>query len=141
MYYVRIESTVDELDSAGLVESSDKTEVSCPVSVSEWGGAITLSYSEKTDGGEVNSLITVKPDSVTVSRTGAIESEFFFREGEKNNSLYKIPPYSFDAEIYTKKIRNNLSAEGGVLTVIYNMALGGGNKSVRMKITRSGGNE
>ena len=139
MYKVKIESTVDELDSAGLIESSDKTEVSQPASVNEWGDAITISYSEKTEGGEVNSLITVKPDGVTVSRSGAIESEFFFREGEKNHSLYKIPPYSFDAEIYTKKIRNNITAEGGVLTVIYDMTLGGGRKSVRMKITLSGG--
>lgn len=140
MYYVRIESTIDELDSAGLTESTDKTEVFRPASVSEWGGALTISYDEDTEGGKVNSLISVKADTVTVSRSGAIESEFVFREGEGNVSLYKIPPYSFDAEIYTKKIRNNITAGGGVLTVLYDMTLGGGKKCVRMKITLSGGN-
>ncbi len=139
MLYVKIESAIDELDGSGLTESSEKTEVTRPVTVSEWGEALTLSYSEDTDGGEVSSLVTVKGDTVTVTRTGAIESEFVFREGERSSSLYKIPPYSFDAEIYTRKIRNNITRAGGILTVLYDMSLGGAKRCVRMKITLSGG--
>lgn len=137
--YVKIESVIDELDECGLTENTEKTEVNRPAEVAEWGNALTLSYSEDTDGGEVRSLVTVNGDTVTVTRTGAIESEFVFREGESRASLYRIPPYSFDAEIYTRKIRNNITRAGGILTVLYDMTLGGTKRCVRMKITLSGG--
>ena len=139
MQMVTIESLIDELDENGLTESTEKTEVCRPVTVSEWGNALTLSYSEDTDGGEVLSLVSINADTVTVTRTGAIASEFTFCEKKRSTSLYKIPPYSFDAEIYTRKIRNNITRAGGVLTVLYDMTLGGARKCVRMKITLSGG--
>ena len=105
---ISIVSIIDELDESGLTESSERTESTAHVDIYEVGSVLTLSFSENSEGGKFDSLITVKGDEVTVRRTGSVESEFVFSENKSHKSLYKIPPYSFDAEIFTKKIRNNL---------------------------------
>ena len=99
------------------------------------GGLMRLSYEETSEGGPIKSDITIADGHVRVRRTGAIESDFMFAEGEVTKSLYKIPPYSFDTSITTKKIRNNLTRSGGKLTIIYDMNVGGADKNVRMTIT------
>ena len=135
MNKIDILSVIDELDDAGLAESSERTEVSVPVEICEIGGLLTLSYTEQSEGQKCSSLITVKDGEITVRRSGSVESEFVFCEGRCHKSLYKIPPYSFDAEIFTKKIRNNLTRGIGNLTILYDMTIGGGKKRVNMRIT------
>lgn len=139
MRFIKIESTIEELDGAGLATDTEKNESTSPVTLTEWANSLTLSYDEEGECGRVASLITLMGDTVTVKRTGAIESEFIFREGERTSSLYKIPPYSFDAEIYTKKIRNNITRGVGEMSIFYEMSVGGSNKRVRMRITLSEG--
>ena len=63
-----------------------------------------------------------------------LESSFLFEEGAVHTSLYKVPPYTFDAEIRTRKIRSALSEQGGTLELIYNMKIGGAVRATRMKI-------
>lgn len=132
---INIVSTIDELDDIGLTESSERTEVSVPVQICEIGSLLTLSYTEEGEGQRCDSLISIKGSEITVRRTGSVESEFVFIENEMHKSLYKIPPYSFDAEIFTRKIRNNLTRGIGNLTILYDMTIGGGKKRVNMKIT------
>ena len=132
--YIGIESLIEELDDSGMATDSEKSKTECECTVTEWGEALTVSYVEKNDGGEAKSLISVKPDEITVTRTGAIESTFVFREGECTKTLYKVPPYAFDAEIKTKRIRRNVSDGSGEITIFYEMSLGGAKKRVRMKI-------
>ena len=137
MKKINIVSTIEELDDAGLAESSERTEVSVPVDICEIGNLTTLSYQEENEGQRCSSLITVKDGEITVKRTGSVESEFVFTENKAHRSLYKIPPYSFDAEIFTKKIRNNLTRGIGSLSILYDMTIGGGKKRVNMKISVS----
>jgi uncharacterized beta-barrel protein YwiB (DUF1934 family) len=98
------------------------------------GEKYVITYSEKLEGGEVFSDITVLSDSVRVVRRGAIESDMYFSEGESHKSLYKVVPYTFDVEITTTKIRNNLTRDGGYVQIFYKMRIGGADKAVRMKI-------
>ena len=132
---INIVSIIEELDDAGLAESSERTEVSVPVEICEVGSLVTLSYTEVNEGQKCHSLITVKDGEITVRRSGSVESEFVFSEKTSHKSLYKIPPYSFDAEIFTKKIRNNLTRGVGTLSILYDMTVGGGKKRVNMKIS------
>ena len=131
----KISSYIENLDSSGIPEGEvEKTEI-CPVGIFRAeGGSLLLSYTEKSEGGEIFSEIAVESGTVTVCRSGAIVSEMRFREGESHRSLYQIPPYSFDTVIYTKKIRNTLSENGGRLDIFYTMSIGGQDKNVRMKI-------
>ena len=97
-------------------------------------GEYVITYSEMTEGGKIVSDITVKESSVRVKRVGAVESDMYFEEGLLHKSLYGVPPYSFDAEIMTRKIRNNLTRDGGKVDIFYNMKIGGAEKNVKMRI-------
>ena len=97
-------------------------------------GLILLTYSEKGEGGEVYSEILVKDGGVRVKRKGAIESDLYFEEGCEHKSLYSVPPYKFDACVTTRRIRNTLTEDGGMLDLFYNMKIGGADKSARMRI-------
>ena len=105
-YRVIVESVICD-PSLGVAEGFERCENEYTATVSERGGLMRLSYEETSEGGPIKSDITIAEGHVRVRRTGAIESDFMFAEGEVTKSLYKIPPYSFDASITTKKIRNN----------------------------------
>ena len=129
-----IDSTVEDLDDAGLTESSDKTHAEALGAVMESDGDITVSYSQTEEGVTSHSVITVSADGVKVERHGDAEYSFSFKQGESTSSLYSIPPYSFDTEIFTRRIRSSLTQGGGDLTLIYDMTIGGAKKKTTMKI-------
>ena len=131
---ILIESAVDELDDAGLTESSDKTESCALGNLSESESEIKISYSQTEDSVTTSTLITVRGEEVTVRRDGGVEYEFSFAEGKTTSSLYSVPPYSFDTEIYTRKIRNSLCGCSGEISLLYDMTIGGAKKRTRMKI-------
>ena len=131
---INIESTVDDLDDAGLTASSDKTHAEAVGKINGADGEIVITYSQTVENVTSNSSITVRDDSVTVKRGGDAEYSFVFSEGKTTSSLYTVPPYSFDTDIYTRRIRNSLSLSGGELTLIYDMTIGGAKKKTTMKI-------
>ena len=132
-----IDSIVEDMDDAGLVENSDKTHSSAIGSMETDGEKITLSYTEKNDDSRVESEIVISEDSVSVKRSGSVKYDFLFSEGKTTSSLYSVPPYSFDTEIYTRRIRDELTSQGGRLTLIYDMTIGGAKKKTRMTISVS----
>ena len=71
---------------------------------------------------------------MSVTRTGAIESSLFFKEGEISESLYKVGPYAFDSRIKAKKVRVTMDESYLSATVIYEMEIGGEARLVKMKI-------
>lgn len=132
---IKIESYIENLDSRGLVEGDGERSVSCPRG--KYGyldGKAIISYGEESEGGRIESEVQLLGETVRVKRSGAIESIFVFREGECTHSLYKIPPYSFETEIKTRRIRVSLDERGGTLELFYNMKIGGTDKNARMKI-------
>ena len=132
---IKITSAISELDSSGLTvgeEEKNENETTCFYHLFE--DKILISYSEESEGGRIDSEIAVTENTVTVKRTGALESEFVFEDGAVHHSLYKIPPYAFDATVTTKKIRRNLSPDGGTLDLHYVLSIGGADKAARMKI-------
>ena len=129
-----IESTVQELDGAGICESSDKSSITTEAFLDTKGSLVRLSYEENGENGATSTEIIVNGDKVIVRRKGALESEFVFREGESHTSVYRIVPYSFDARIQTKRIRGTITADGGEMTLLYDMTVGGADKRIKMKI-------
>ncbi len=133
---IKILSVIENLDASGLAEGDSERSESEACGFYHYSdcGEIIISYTEKGEGGKAETLITVRDESVTVKRTGAIESELFFKEGEEHRSVYSVPPYSFDASVITKRIRRSLGLDGGSLDLIYIMKIGGADKSAKMKI-------
>lgn len=129
-------SNIDPLDEHGskIEGEGEQTVISPDAFLKSENGALTVSYLEENEGVKTYTDIEIFEKRVIVKRHGGILSEFIFEEGVEHSSIYSIPPYSFDAQIVTRKIRNNISFEGGTLTVFYNMTVGRDARSVRMKI-------
>jgi uncharacterized beta-barrel protein YwiB (DUF1934 family) len=133
---VKIKSRIENLDASGLPEGDiERTE-----SITEGyyhydsDGDVLITYAEESEGSRVESEIVCSGGSVTVRRSGATESEFVFSEGVLHHSLYRVPPYAFDAEIMPKRVRVALNDDGGGIDLFYNMKIGGADKAVRMTI-------
>ena len=132
---IKITSVIENLDENGLSDGEpEKTETVADGFYKISEDSYIIMYSEQSEGGRTVSDIEVKGGTVSVKRRGALESDLLFAEGVPHKSLYSVPPYSFDVEINTKKIRNNLTRDGGRLDIFYNMRIGGQDKNIRMKI-------
>ena len=132
---LRVESFIDNLSPEGLPEGEpEKTVSECIGSLRISDGRISLIYTENTEGGSIRSEIVCLGDRVYVTRSGAIESELCFIEGEKYHSIYSIPPFKFDAEVEAKRVNVEVDENGGRIDLLYNMTVGGAMKAARMKI-------
>ncbi len=131
----KISSVIENLSPSGLAEGeTERTEIMPDGFLKISNEEIVIMYTEDTEGGRVASDIIITENKVSVKRRGAVVSDMMFLEGESHKSLYQVPPYSFDTEIFTKKIRNNMTRDGGRIDILYTMKIGGAEKSVRMKI-------
>ena len=130
-----ISSVIENLLPSGLSDGEpEKTDVSADGFLKISDGEYVISYVEKTDSGRVSSDIFITDGSVRVKRSGDIESDMLFSEGLSHKSVYTVPPYSFDAEVFTKRIRNSMTRDGGRVDIFYTMKIGGADKKVRMRI-------
>ena len=94
-----------------------------------------ISYAESCEGVSTKTFITIKGAEVRVKRLGGVESDFLVTEGVTNASLYRIPPYAFDAEVRAKKISFDIKEDSGSLYILYLLKIGGAEKNVELKIT------
>ena len=131
---ITVESVIEDIDSSGLAEPGERCRNEYDAFFKITDTDLSLSYCEVNEGVRTVSDITVTDGVVTVSRRGGIESDFRFADGLTERSVYKMPPYEFDAEITTVKIRNNLTRVGGELSIFYNMTIGGATRRVRMHV-------
>lgn len=132
---IKMESTIQNLDSVGLADGDPERTGTEGVGYYHFDkDKILITYCEDTEGGRVTSEIFVTGDAVRVKRTGAIESDMEIKEGFTDRSVYSIPPYKFDMEITGKRIRSELSENGGRIDLRYSMKVGGAEKSAGMKI-------
>ena len=132
----RTHSVIENLDGAGLAEGEPEISIITSEGFLRVGEEErVISYTEKTEGGRVVCELTLKEGEVRLSRRGAVVFDATFREGESYSGIYSVPPYSFDTEIKTKRIRDGITKAGGELSIIYNMNIGGQEKAVRLRVT------
>ena len=132
---IKIESVIENLDASGFPEGeAERSASECEGFFRYSNGESVITYCESGEGGSVSSEIKYSDGEATVKRTGAIESELYFKEGVQHQSIYCVTPYKFDATVHTRKIRASINENGGTLELFYNMKIGGAEKSARMKI-------
>jgi len=131
-----INSLIDNIGTTGLPDGEREESATTALGTMDISpDGIVISFSENTDGGAVNTEIELSDVSIRVVRRGAIVSDMTFSEGESHSSVYSIPPYSFDAQIFTRRIRGKIDAGGGFVDIFYDMEIGGAKKSVKMKLS------
>ena len=133
-----IESVITNLDDLGVPDGDPEINRTSHVGAMRTSNDETVfSYKESNENGSISCSVTVRGESVSVRREGAICSVMVFDTGEPYKTVYSIPPYSFDMVITTKKLEISLSERGGKIDILYTMDVGGAKKSTRMRITAS----
>lgn len=100
---------------------STKIELSCRGTLSEQDGVLRVCYQEpEREGmGETQTCLSFNkelPDRVSLYRTGDVRSNLVFDVNEgRSTCLYETPFMPLELSIITKKLRNQLSADGGTL--------------------------
>ena len=132
---VIVSSVIENLLPTGLPDGEpEKTEISVGGYFKTDGTEYSITYSEECDGERAVSDIVICEGSVRVRKEGAVVCEMIFKDGFVHKFIYGVPPYSFDAEITTKKIRNGMTDDGGRIDIFYSMKIGGAEKRVKMRI-------
>ncbi|MBQ1270999.1 MAG: DUF1934 domain-containing protein [Clostridia bacterium] len=87
------------------------------------GNSYHIKYeeSELTGFADTTTLVSVKPNVVTVNRTGKHPSMMTFEKGQRHMSLYNTQFGSLTITMATKNIESNLSDNGGKLVVEYDI--------------------
>ncbi|MBE6536990.1 MAG: DUF1934 domain-containing protein [Ruminococcaceae bacterium] len=133
---LKIKSEIENLNENGTPDGDTELSESAHSGAMKISGSeFSLSYREMTESGSVFSDILIRESgTVTVRRSGAIDSTMHFDINEEFNTVYSLPPYKFDMTVRTEKIKNSLSVFGGTLEIFYGMSVGGADKRVKMRI-------
>ena len=67
---------------------------------------------------------SVEPDRVTITRSGTVNMQMTFEEGQKHYFVYDTPYGNMTMGVDTQSIRSEFDQDGGVLEVRYLMDLG-----------------
>ena len=95
---------------------------------------LRITYSERTEGGEMTTEIHVLSNRVVVKRRGAIVSDMVFAEEKSSTSVYSIPPHSYDMTVDCRLLKIQLGDREGRVDMLYRMEIGGEARSARMRI-------
>jgi len=110
-YFEDIDPDATELMTEGTMTLSDR--------------GIRLSYQESELTGMEGTTTTflVEGKRVTLLRTGAVNSQMIFEEGEQHTSLYETPFGELTVDIQTSKLLHNLTERGGLMEIKYSIAV------------------
>ena len=109
----------DELmieESFSVLDGDDTIETSLYGELDFVGDSYVLSYEEETEGmGGVYTEVrfdTGKPDRVSISRTGALDTYLYFEKGKRHVCVYNTGIMPFEICIYAKDVDNRLLTDG-----------------------------
>lgn len=105
-----IEESFSGMDTEGIIETSLYGEMESV------GDIYTVTYQEEGEGmGGVYTEIkfdTNKPNEISISRTGAIESFMLFEKGKRHICVYNTGIMPFEICIYAKDVDNRILTDG-----------------------------
>ncbi|MBE6686914.1 MAG: DUF1934 domain-containing protein [Ruminococcaceae bacterium] len=103
----------------------DIIEYSTDGVITERGDTVELSYEESVDMGMENTRTALvfkkqEPNTLTMARTGENSAGLIFSDTEKRQPCsYNVGGYAFNFCIYTRRIENKITLEGGTLNLDY----------------------
>ena len=103
----------------------DETELMTEGTMALTEDGMVLSYEESELTGMEGTTTTfeVKGPRVTLTRSGAVNSQMVFEEGRQHTSLYETPFGELSVDIQTSELRHNLSERGGLMEIKYSIAV------------------
>ena len=115
---IRGEQYFDDIDP-------DATELMTEGTMALTEDGIVLSYEESELTGMEGTTTTfeVCGPRVTLTRSGAVNSQMVFEEGRQHTSLYETPFGELSVDIQTSELKHNLSERGGLMEIKYSIAV------------------
>ena len=115
---IRGEQYFDDIDP-------DATELMTEGTMALTEDGIVLSYEESELTGMEGTTTTfeVKGPRVTLTRSGAVNSQMVFEEGRQHTSLYETPFGELSVDIQTSELKHNLSERVGLMEIKYSIAV------------------
>ena len=103
----------------------DETELMTEGTMALTEDGMVLSYEESELTGMEGTTTTfeVKGPRVTLTRSGAVNSQMVFEEGRQHTSLYETPVGELSVDIQTSELKHNLSERGGLMEIKYSIAV------------------
>ena len=103
----------------------DATELMTEGTMALTEDGMVLSYEESELTGMEGTTTTfeVKGPRVTLTRSGAVNSQMVFEEGRQHTSLYETPFGELSVDIQTSELKHNLTERGGLMEIKYSIAV------------------
>ena len=103
----------------------DETELMTEGTMALTEDGMVLSYEESELTGMEGTTTTfeVKGPRVTLTRSGAVNSQMVFEEGRQHTSLYETPFGELAVDIQSSELKHNLSERGGLMEIKYSIAV------------------
>ena len=93
------------------------------MTLTEDGMVLSYEESELTGMEGTTTTFEVKGPRVTLTRSGAVNSQMVFEEGRQHTSLYETPFGELSVDIQTSALKHNLSERGGLMEIKYSIAV------------------
>ena len=115
---IRGEQYFDDIDPDATELMTDGT-----LEVTEDGLVLSYEESELTGMEGTTTTFEVCGPRVTLTRSGAVNSQMVFEEGRQHTSLYETPFGELTVDIQTSTLKHNLTQRGGVMEIKYSIAV------------------
>ena len=115
---IRGEEYFDDIDPDATELMTDGT-----LEVTEDGLVLSYEESELTGMEGTTTTFEVCGPRVTLTRSGAVNSQMVFEEGRQHTSLYETPFGELSVDIQTGRLRHNLTERGGIMEIQYSIAV------------------
>ena len=106
-------------------EDGDAIEFVTRGDLDRGGGVYTLSYQESKLTGLAGTKTTlcVEPARVTMLRTGQVNTQMIFQEGQRHLSVYNTPFGALSIGVHTRRLTNELGEDGGRIEIDYSIEI------------------
>lgn len=109
--YMGQEPEVIELVTAGTLEETSQ------------GWIVSYEETDLTGMAGVTTTFLVEEGKLTLTRTGRLNSQMVFQEGVTHDSLYEMEFGALMLSVCAKKIRANITPDGGVIDLTYGIEI------------------
>lgn len=106
-------------------EDGDAIEFVTRGDLERGGDVYTLSYqeSELTGLAGTQTTLCIEPERVTMLRTGQVNTQMIFQEGQRHLSVYNTPYGALSVGVHTKHLTNELGEDGGRIEIDYSIEI------------------
>lgn len=101
----------------------------------EKNGKQYILYKAENEGDKTSVVIRIDRDTVSIKRSGAVETSMEYRIDAKRSFLYKMPYGTIEMELETQRIVSDLTENGGRIELVYTLSVQGGKYFNNTEIT------